>query len=298
MAIEQVVQQNQQGAISGQEKQEVQKQETTEVQQTTGQEKVVPKEDLISRVSKVKVDVKKETTQETNSFGLTKEDYDKVQNDPTLSKFYKSMQSDYIRKTQETAELRKQAEEKIKQSSNWTPERLAQEINKPDFIQAAQQVYAVQNPPNSGLTNEEYSALTEKEKAQLKQANQRINALEMQNWQMQQRQQDEQLKTKYANYAPDIVDTTINHLVRGEVKANREYVWKAIDYEDAVQRAYELGKQDRQLETKEKQQSTSIEGFNATPQGEVLKPIAGESNRDYFKRIAQGRLNEQQGLRK
>ena len=251
-----------------------------------------PKEDLVSRVSKVKVEAKKE---ETNPFNLTKEDYDKVQVDPVLSKFYKSMLSDYTRKTQNLSEKEKEIEKIRLQSSTWTAERLQQEVNKPDFIQAAKTVASLQNPPDSGLTDQEYSALTDKEKAQLSNLNQQMQQIQMQNWQMQQRQQDEVLKTRYANYAPDIVDTTIKRLERGEVKADREVVWKALDYDDAVRRAYELGKQDRNLETQEKVNMISPEGFAATPKSEVPPINQGESNSAYFKRLALRRLAEAKG---
>jgi hypothetical protein len=251
------------------------------------------KEDLITRASKVNL-TPASKKDDTNPFGLTKEDYDKVQADPTLSKFYKSMQADYVRKTQEAAELKRQAEDKSKQLSNWTPERVQQLLNDQQFVQAAQQVAQSQNPKGSGLTDQEYSALTDSEKAQLSSMQQQLQQMQQQNWQMQQKAQDEHLKAKYANYAPDIVDTTVNQLVRGEVKANREYVWKAIDYDDAVRRAYELGKQDRLMETTEKQQATSLTGFQATPQSNIT-PTTGESNRDYWKRVAQQRLNEAKG---
>ena len=274
------------------------KQEAQEVVKEKQEVKVetappVPKEDLISRVSKVKVEPPK-AKEEPNPFGLSREDYDRVQNDPTLSKFYKSMQADYIRKTQEASEVRKKAEDQIKQTQTWNVDRLQQEMNKPDFIQAAQQVASMQNPPGSGLSDQEYSALTDKEKAQLHNMQQELHQMKLQNWQMQQRQQDEQLKAKYANYAPDIVDTTINQLVKGEVKADREVVWKALDYENAVQRAYELGKTDRQLEQQEKQQSVSFDGFATTQHREVPKAEQGESNTNYFKRLARQRLAESQ----
>jgi hypothetical protein len=269
------------------------KDSTTEVLEAPKQDSVLEpkKEDLISRVSKFKPEapIKKE---EANPFGLSKEDYDRVQNDPTLSKFYKSMQSDYIKKTQEAAEVKRQAEEIKKQSQSWTKERLQGEINKPDFIQAAQQYASEMNPPNSGLTDQEYSALTDKEKAQLSEMRQQVNQLQTQNWQMHQKQQDEQLKGKYANYAPDIVDTTITRLVNKEAIATREDIWKVVDYENAVQRAYELGKQDRITETNEKQQSASYDGFNATPKTEAPKIEQGESNSKYFQRIARERLRE------
>ena len=250
-------------------------------------------EDLVTRASKVNI-TSPQKKDEGNPFGLTKEDYDKVQSDPTLSKFYKSMQADYVRKTQETAELKRQTEDKAKQLSNWTPERVQQLLNDQQFVQAAQQVAQSQNPTNSGLTDQEYSALTKTEQAQLSNMQQQLQSMQQQNWQMQQKAQDEQLKSKYANYAPDIVDTTVNQLVNGQVKANREYVWKAIDYDDAVRRAYELGKQDRVMETTEKQQATSLTGFQATPQNNIT-PTQGESNRDFFRRVAQQRLAEAKG---
>jgi hypothetical protein len=277
------------GEVSEQKEQEI---KAEEIKQETKQEQV-PKEDLISRVSKVKVEAKKEET--TNPFNLTKDDYDKVQSDPTLSKFYKSMQADYIRKTQNLSEKEKEVEKIKQQSANWTPERIQQLMNDPQFVQAAQQVAATKNPPNSGLTDDEYSALTDKEKAQLSNMQQQLHQMQLQNWQMQQKQQDEQLKGKYANYAPDIVDTTVSKLIRGEVQANREYIWKAMDYEDAVNRAYQLGLQDRATQLNEKQNATSVEGFSATPQSEVPKQEQNESNNNYFKRLAQRRLAEFKG---
>jgi len=254
------------------------------------------KEDLVSRVSKVKVE--KTPPEATNPFGLSKEDYDKVTNEPTLSKFYKSMQADYVKKTQEAAELKKQSEAKIKEASNWTPERLQLEMNNPEFIRAATQVAGMRNPPNSGLNDQQWSALTEQEKAQMANMQQQVNQLQMQNWNLQQRQQDEQLKGRYANYNSDIVDVTVKDLVAGKVTANREYVWKAIDYEDAVNRAYQLGLQDRQAGLSEKQQASSPEGLAMTPTNQVPPIEKGESNTAYFRRLADRRLEEAKGRNK
>ena len=255
-----------------------------------------PKEDLISRVSKVKVEQPKakQEAEPANPFSLTREDWDRVQSDPSLKKYYQSMLTDYQKKTTELSEQRKQVELQ-KASANWTPERIQQLMNDPQFVQAAQQVAATQNPPNSGLTDQEYSALTDKEKAQLNSMQSELQQMRLQNYQMQQRQQDEQLKSKYANYAPDIVDTTIHKLVSNQVAATREDIWKVVDYNDAVQRAYELGRQDRIAENNEKQQSLSFEGVNATPQSKVPEPEKGESGPNFFKRLANLRLAEFKG---
>ena len=251
----------------------------------------VKQEDLITRVSKTKPEVKEE---HTNPFGLSKDDYDKVQNDPTLSKFYKSMQSDYIKKTQEVAEEKK----KLAQPQPWTIERLQQEISKPDFIQAAQVVSSMKNPNGSGLSDAEYSTLTQTEKAQLQESIQRSKNLEGQLFQMQQKQQDDVLSQKYGNYAPDIVDRTISQLVRGEIKADREVIYKALYHDENVRNAYELGKKDAQQGLKEKQQASSPEGFNAIPLNEPLPRIQGENDRAYFKRIGERRLSELKGSNK
>jgi hypothetical protein len=270
---------------------EVKVEETPKVEVPVEKLVEAPKEDLVARASKVKLEAPKET----NPFGLTKDDYDKVQTDPTLSKFYKSMLSDYTRKTQNLSEKEKEVEKIKLESSNWTPEKIQQLLNDNKFVQAAQQVASLSNPPNSGLTDQEYSALTDKEKTQFQSMQKQLSDIQMQNWQMFQRQQDEVLKTKYANYAPDIVDTTIHKLVKGEVKADREVVWKALDYDEAVKRAYELGKQDRAAETKEKTQSMSVEGYSATPTYDVPTIEKGESNTAYFKRIAARRMAELKG---
>jgi len=251
-------------------------------------------ESLTSRASKVKLDTPKPKEEPSNPFSLTREDWDKVQSDPSLKKYYQSMLTDYQKKTSELSEQRRTIEQQ-KQSANWTPERIQQLLNDPTFVQAAQQVASVQNPPNSGLTDQEYSALTDKEKAQLNNMQNEVHQLKLQNYQMQQKQQDELLRQKYANYAPDIVDTTIKQLVNNEVMATREDIWKVRDYDAAVQRAYQLGKQDRQLENTEKSQSLSAEGYNATPQNAVPEINKGESTGNYFKRLAVARLAEFKG---
>ena len=260
--------------------------------------------DLITRVSQVNIE--KETTAtkepvegipvEEPKFDIN--DIDKIQ-DPQAKeqalKAYKSFQRGFNQKFQELAELRKNMEARTQQEkSAWTPDKVQQLLNDPQFVQSAQQVASQQNPPNSGLTDQEYSALTDKEKAQLNGMQQELNQMKLQNWQMQQRQQDELLKQKYANYASDIVDTTIHKLVNNQIIATREDLWKVVDYNDAVQRAYQLGKQDRALENNEKQQSLSTEGFNATPQNKV-EPEKNESSQGFWKRIAQQRMAEFKG---
>jgi hypothetical protein len=103
-------------------------------------------------------------------------------------------------------------------------------------------------------------------------------------------QEDVRLKEKYGtDYAPDIVDTTISKLVKGETNATREDIWKVINYDAHVNKAYQLGKQDASVELKGKMGVSSPEGFNATPT-EKVEPIKGESDSNFFKRIVMNRM--------
>ena len=263
--------------------------------------KPVVQEDIVTRAARLSADKKQEVVKEpVSEFSLAKEDFDAVLKDPRTEKLYKSMQADYVKKTQAIAEEKRQLEaqkksieEQAKQMSAWTPDKLKQELNKPDFVQAIQTVTGTQNPPNSGLTNEEYSALTDKEKAQLSQATQRISNLEMQNWQMLQKQQDEVLRNKYANYTPEVIDDTVGKLMRGEIKADREIIYKALFHDENVRNAYEMGKQDKQKEYQEKVGSMSVDGgFSTVPHNDTLKKEEKETTSSYFRRIAERRLAE------
>jgi hypothetical protein len=102
--------------------------------------------------------------------------------------------------------------------------------------------------------------------------------------------EDTRLKQKYGDrYAPDIVDTTISNLVTGKVNASREDIWKVINHDENVQKAYLLGKQDASIELKGKRDASSPEGYTTTP-SETIAPNKGESDRDFFKRSYLTRL--------
>ena len=247
-------------------------------------------ESLITRVSKVELKPK-ETVSTENPFGLTKEDYEIAQKDPVLSKIYKSMQSDYTKKTQTAAQIKQEAERLKAESSNWTPEKIQSLMNDPKFVQAAQTVAQQQAPLTYKGNEQEWSALSDTEKAKFQDMQNEINILKQQNFQASKVQEDTQLKQKYADYAPDVVDTTVSQLIRGEVKASREDIWKVINYEKDMQRAYELGKQDSQSNNKTKIDGMSFDaGRNTVPNKEIPQIEKGETNNAYFKRITLNNL--------
>lgn len=269
---------------------------TTVQQQTTEPSQVVAKPEpenqpeipLVQRVAKVEPDKATPKTEPSNEFGLTKEDYEKVQNDPILSKFYKSMQSGLTKKTQEIAEIRKSLESQTGQK--WTPERIRDEMNKPDFIQSAQEV-AGNTPQKGQMTNEEWSALTDAEKAEIIGLKKEVNQLKQINQATLTNQQDSMLKQTYANYDPQKVDTLLSQMMNGSIQATREHLWKVLDYESAVERAYRLGKQDAQNGNTERMASISTDGISAQPNNSI-QPEKDESSLNFFQRIARQRLAE------
>ena len=243
-----------------------------------------PKEDLVTRASKVEV---KEEPKTEDKF-----DVNAIENAKTIDeakewalKSHKSFQSDYTRKTQDLATERKTWEAKQEEAKNWTPERVQSLLEDPNFVQAAQ------NVPSINQTDE-YSALSEKEKAEISDNKKQIQMLSQTNANLQRKQQDENLKGKYANYSPEAVDIITNNLLTGKVQATREDLWKVSDYDEAVKRAYQLGLQDKQETTQEKVGSVSFDGTQAVSNKDVPPPNEGESTRDYFTRIAMGRLQK------
>ena len=243
------------------------------------------KEDLITRVSKEAV---VEQPKPENTFGLTKEDWDKVQTDPTLKKYYDSMHTDYQKKTQTIAEQRKEIERTLNEYKNWSPEKVNQLLKDENFVKAAAQVVQTQAPRGWTGSEEKWSSLSESDKREFVDMQSRMRQLEDVNYRNMKMQQDSQLKTKYANYDPNGVDILTADLLAGKVQATREELWKVMDYEPAVKRAYELGKKDGKGEVG---QSTYMpNGVQTQPISEALKPEKGENDRQYFKRLAERNL--------
>lgn len=251
-----------------------------------------PTPDLITRVSQFKkTDTKPNQSQQ--SIDDVQFDFKELDNIRTpeeaktyAEKAYKSMQSGWNKKFQEVAELRKTLESQQKQNSAWTPDRVQSLINDPEFIKAANSVVQVNNPQGSGLTDDQWSTLSDVEKAKISSMEQKLNILEQQNHQAFKSQQDGQLKDKYADYDPLVVDKLTEDLVTGRVQATREHLWRVINYEKDIQRAYELGKQDASGDKQEKLQSASFDNnISAVRAAGEIKKEPGERDESFFKRL-------------
>lgn len=251
---------------------------------TATETKPIEKEpDLITRVSQVKSEVKPTETEIKEpefDFKNIEAIKDPVAKEQALAA-YKSFQKGYNQKFQELAEIRKTLEKKAA-DEGWTPEKVQGLLNDPNFVKAAQSVVVTSQP------NEEEGMLTEKEKelmVQVKQHEAELAEIKKLNFQSFKAQQDAELKTKYANYNPQAMDTLTAELLSGKVQATREHLWRVYDYEEAVQRAYELGKKDGAGIKQEKIQSTSVEGSTAVSADKQVLPEKGENDRNLFRRI-------------
>ena len=234
----------------------------------------------------------KESVKPVENFeGFDYKDIEKIE-DPTArsyaEKAYKSFQRGFNSKFQELSEIRKKLEDTG--ATKWTPERIQALINNPEFVASAESLRQIHNQTEGQMTNEEWSALSETERKQFSEMRNQVKMLANQNTKMLQKQQDEKLQGKYADYNPSIVDDMTQQLVTGNYQATREDIFKVINYENAVKKAYELGKQDRQLDIGQRVQSVSTDGVAVTQTQDVPNKNEGESNFNYFKRLAQRRL--------
>jgi len=247
------------------------------------------KVDLVTRVSQVAkpepVPQPEPEPEAGNPFGITKEDHDKVKSDPVLSKFYNSMRTDYLKKTGEVAEQRKAAEKLQSDFSTWDATKVSSVLKDPNFVQAAQTYMQTQKPSNFQGSQEDWSALSDTEKASIEKMDNRLLQLEQQNHTAQVKQQDTELKTKYANYDSSAMDVLTADLLAGKLQATREHLWKVHDYDDAVNRAYQLGLQDKKLDVTDKLNSTTIDGVTTQTSSDRPVPQEGESDRDFLTRV-------------
>ena len=279
-----------------------QKAATQQTQESQEQTSVPSQEnaDLTSRVSGVSLEQEQPKADKK---------YDRNEFEAVLSKlppeaqeqvklFQQTLYKGADEKFQEAARMRQEAEQL--KNRGYSKEDIQAMLQDPNFVATVQQLneekqYA-ENPQGSGLSNEEWSYLTPKEKATIASANKKVEALEGK-WnayaQMQEHQkQHDTLKTRYKNYNPDAVTEIYNGLLTGKVQANLEHLWKALDYEAAIKRSYELGKRESTGDIQQKMNVSAPTGMNVSPAMEVAKKDPRMSGADYFKNLALKRMKQ------
>jgi hypothetical protein len=277
----------------------------------------VPEPSLMERVASFKPEPKVEAPPVLESETFNVKELESIK-DPVAKaaaeRAYKSFQSDYTKKTQAIAEKNRQLDEERKaletkatqanQKQPWTADKIQRELlSDPTFVAEAQRLAQVNpapsNPKTSGLSDDQWSALTSEEKAKFNLMEQKLAKLEQQSKQSEQQaqqaivqQQHQSLRSKFANYDSDIVDTTVKNIVEGKAQIGLEHIWKAMDYESAVNRAYELGRLDAGVKAKEKIGNMSFDGGQVSGSRSTLEPEKNESTPNFFKRLANARLLE------
>jgi hypothetical protein len=258
-----------------------------------------PVEDLVTRASKVTIPAQPEKGESApqDAIKLDQAAIDRI-SDPALKQAvietHKSMQADYTRKTQAAAQVRKEAEA-LKAQAEAGKYDIPTLLNDPKWVQVASEYQKTIKPQPTGnsngdLTEEEFSYLPpEQQKSYLKMKNLEQGMQSLANLAQSERMKNEDmtLKNRYANYEPQTVDKIYQDMMTGKLQATREHLWKVADYESAVNRAYQLGLQDKKVETANKVAgSTQSSGVNVTPTGDAPTRLPNESGIEYFKRIA------------
>lgn len=206
-----------------------------------------------------------------------------------FSSLRKSLMRGANDKFQEIAEFRKelQSVKEGLQPKGWSPERIKQLMNDPEFLSAAQQVAG--QPPQD---EDEY--VPESVKNKLKE----LDVLKEQvgQWQStltksQQTQAHQVLKDRYADYNQEKVDEIHKDVLERKVTPSFDDIYKVLNYETNIKKAYKMGRKDEQDGIGEKQQASSFEGLSQTPNSEV-KPEKEESNKEYWGRIVKNTVSK------
>lgn len=253
----------------------------------------LPVVNLIDKVAQFKKhQTAKPVVDNQNSFF----DYKEIEKitDPAARKFaedaYKSMQSGFTKKTQEIADQKRSFDQKLVEMQSWTPERIQRELSNPQFVQAAQQYAQVNNPPDSGLTDEQFSALTPVEKSQIAALQTKISSLEQSNFKAAVTQRDSQLQTRYPDYNPTQIDSTIRDLAQMNPLDIREHVYKSLKHDEDVAAAYELGKQEARGLNQTKISAITPTGSSITTSDGLPVREKGDTDQMYFMKMANFRL--------
>lgn len=251
-----------------------------------------PEVDILTRVSQFKAPVVEDkilNPPEQPEFAKITDPVAREAAKEAVERMRRDMQSDYTKKLEGAQKL-------VNQSKSWTPQRIQQELlTNPEFLQAAQMIQGTQATP-SQLTQESYSALTDSEKAavnlvpelqnELKQIRQKateeqiVNAIA---------QKDVTLRTRFTDYDSKQIDDACRNLAQSNIADVREYVYKAVNYETNVKKAYEMGRLEGQGKLNSKLNIIAPEGSVITGNEKVPTKNAGESDKNFFIRLGQFR---------
>ena len=247
---------------------------------------IVSSADILKRSTNAKVEVKTEPEEIQ-----TQAELDKI-TDPAqkaiIEKKIKDLESGYNKKYQTLAQQRKEVDDLKLKLSTWTPQRLAEELRKPEFVQAMQTLQQSSPPSNFEGSTEEWSGLNDSEKQRILAAERETQSLRSQVNKMLQDQEDVEIKKIYPDFEPQVVDEAIEGLRSGQITASRADIWKVVNHDKNVEKGYQFGYEDGYKKALEKLNgSTHISSNgNITPADDVPEDV----RKGGFSSIAMWRL--------
>jgi hypothetical protein len=253
-----------------------------------------PEVDLLTKVSQFKPAQDKAIVNppEQPEFAAITDPVAKKAAQEAVERIRRGFQSDYTKKLEEAQRL-------VDQTKTWTPERIQKELlENPNFLQAAQMIAGNNSSPNDRpLTAEEYSSLTDSEKARLNlvpQLKNEINQLKKDNetkaiW-TEINNTDGTLKSKYADYNPEQINNAFTQLAGMNAAQVREHIYKAQLHDEHVKAAYEMGKQEGKGLTQQKINVIAPDGTSTASSDGLPVKQKGESDQAFFVKLAQFRL--------
>lgn len=254
-----------------------------------------PEPDILTKVSQFKLPVqdKIENPPEQPEFAAITDPVAKKAAMEAVERMRRGIQSSADKRIEEAQKL-------VNQSKNWTPQRIQQELlSNPEFLSAAQMIQGQQPSNERSLTQEEYSALTESEKAKLDSVTNLENELkQMKNNTAQEllrntiSQKDITLRSKFSDYDSKAIDEATVNLSKLNLADVREYVYKATNYELNVMKAYEMGKLEGQGKLQNKINVIAPQGSTVINNEGIPTKNAGESDKAFFVRLGQFRLTQ------
>lgn len=252
-----------------------------------------PQQTLEQRISSLEGDVSKPL--------MTQEEINSIP-DPKLREYIQAKEKDMVKgmneKFRNIAELKKELEQSKSQSQvsdRWTKDRLQQELQNPEFSQAVQD-YASQSAPQDWVgTQEEWSNLNTNEKREFNIMKSELKGLKDSQRQFQLQQTDQTIKGKFEDYKPEQINDFEAKLRRGVVddSSRREAIYKALNYEAAVKRAYELGRTDTNGNLQKKMNASTIDSTQSqTPAIDLPKREENEKTSNYFVKLARRNMEQ------
>jgi hypothetical protein len=245
--------------------------------------------------------VKQSSEVSIDDMKLNPNDLDKIK-DPIARKMveerYKAWESGFNKKFIEVANMKKELEAKVTQVQQsgqfqgWSKDRIREALKDPAFVASVQALQQESAPQTWEGSSDEWSALTPQEKQQFQQLNRQVNSQQAQLNSMLQAQEDEQLRKRYPNYKPEVVNSLWQGLMNGTIQATREDLWKVANHDQAIQQAYQLGLQDRKLDMSEKVNASSpASSMSVSPSNSVPEDVRKKG----FGAIGRWRLAQMEG---